>query len=230
MRFRIYRLTRHLRRLVSEIGNKENPDDYLKNISGVIHIGANLGQERTLYNHYGLRVLWIEPIPEIFEKLQKNVKNFKYQRALCELITDIDSQEYEFHIANNDGQSSSILDFKQHKEVWPNIAFTRSIHLQSTTLTTLIKEKGIVLKDYQMLSMDTQGSELLILRGCRSIVKNFRYIQTEASDFEPYEGGCQLREIEEFMTEEGFSEMVRSELATHDSGGKHYDVVYQRHS
>ncbi len=41
------------------------PDRFLKDISGVIHVGANAGSERKRYNTYNLNVLWIKPIPEV---------------------------------------------------------------------------------------------------------------------------------------------------------------------
>jgi len=44
---------------------KKNPDFYLKKIKGVIHIGANEGQERDKYKKYSLSVVWVEPLPTI---------------------------------------------------------------------------------------------------------------------------------------------------------------------
>jgi FkbM family methyltransferase len=81
-------------------------------VSGVVHVGANLGQEREVYAALGLDVVWIEPIPEIFAQLKENVQGFPNQLAIEALVTDIDDKEYVFHIANNDGASSSILAFK----------------------------------------------------------------------------------------------------------------------
>jgi len=40
---------------------KKDPDGFLQKVSGVVHIGANTGQERELYKKYGLRVIWVEP-------------------------------------------------------------------------------------------------------------------------------------------------------------------------
>ena len=45
------------------------PDDFLRSCSGVIHVGANSGQERELYAQHGLNVVWIEPIPEVYTAL-----------------------------------------------------------------------------------------------------------------------------------------------------------------
>src|SRR5215472_4628952 len=53
----------NLRRIRSML--KRNPDSFLRGVSGVIHVGANTGQERELYEKFGLHVVWIEPIPEV---------------------------------------------------------------------------------------------------------------------------------------------------------------------
>ena len=54
------------RRIVSMFGR--NSDRFLKKATGIIHVGANTGQEINLYAQYGLPVVWIEPIPDIFLK------------------------------------------------------------------------------------------------------------------------------------------------------------------
>src|SRR5882762_6712763 len=65
-----------------------NPDRFLARISGVIHVGAHAGEERDQYAKLGLRVIWIEPIPEVFERLQANIAGYPDQRAIQSLITD----------------------------------------------------------------------------------------------------------------------------------------------
>jgi FkbM family methyltransferase len=90
---------------------------YLRKVRGVIHVGANEGQERDLHAAFGLNVIWIEPIREVFQVLRDNISELQAQRALNYLVTDEDGKEYEFHIANNGGSSSSILDLSRHKEM-----------------------------------------------------------------------------------------------------------------
>jgi FkbM family methyltransferase len=142
---------------------RKDRDRFLSDISGLIHVGANTGQERYLYAAYGLRVLWIEPIPEIFYKLVANIKAFPGQRAVEDLVTDRDGEEYTFHISNNSGLSSSILALKQHKDIWPDVDYTESIPLTSTTLNSLLQREQIDPAEYQALIMDTQG----LLPACR---------------------------------------------------------------
>src|SRR5215471_16445825 len=84
--------------------------DFLKRVHGVIHVGANDGGGRYAYAQHGLKVIWIEPIPEVFRQLVENIRNFPDQKAINALITNEDGTLCTLHIANNGGQSSSILD------------------------------------------------------------------------------------------------------------------------
>ncbi|MEM1255559.1 MAG: FkbM family methyltransferase [Cyanobacteria bacterium P01_H01_bin.21] len=207
---------------------RESPDLFLKDVSGIVHIGANLGQERELYYKCGLDVLWIEPIPDVFSKLIENIKDFKDQRAIQALVTDIDNKEYKFNIANNNGASSSILGFKQHKDIWPNVKYTNTILLKSLTLATLFQQEQIDASKYQALIMDTQGSELLVLKGSLPVLKHFQFIKTEVPDFESYEGCCQLSDIKAFMLEHGYKEISRKKFASHTLRGNYFDIIYQK--
>lgn len=207
---------------------RKDPDRFFWSVSGVIHVGANVGQERYLYESFGLRVLWIEPIPAIFKTLQENISDFRKQRAVQALVTDRDDERYQFHLSNNDGESSSILDLKQHKDIWPEVNYIGTIPLASTTLTTLLQREQIDPSHYQALIMDTQGSELLVLQGAVPLLQHFEYIKTEVPDFESYAGCCQLADIEAFMTRHGFREFSRLTFANRAEGGSYYDVTYKR--
>ena len=205
-----------------------DPDRFLKKVSGVIHVGANTGQERDTYKAFGLQVIWIEPISEVFQTLRTNLVGYSGQRALQYLVTDQDDAEYLFHIANNGGQSSSIFDFQMHRDIWPQIAYERDITLRSTTLTSLIQKEQINATDYQALILDTQGSELLVLKGARAILSGFRFVKLEVADFESYKGCCQVRDIEQFLHPYGFVEFARRKFAERPAGGNYYDIIYKR--
>lgn len=217
------KLLRRLRRLFMP-----DPNRFLRSVHGVVHVGANVGQERDLYARHGLDVLWIEPIPDVFVELRRNIERYPRQRALECLVTDRDDAEYEFHIANNRGESSSILDLKEHKTVWPKVAFTTTIKLRSSTLPSLLVREQIEPVAYDALVMDTQGSELLVLRGAEPLLAGFKFIKTEVPDFEAYAGCAQLADIGRFLAEHGFRELSRSRFASHPGGGSYYDVVFGR--
>ena len=211
-----------------KISQLKDVNSFLNNVSGVIHVGANSGQERDEYNLYSLDVIWIEPIPKIFNKLKKNIKRYSKQKAYKYLLTNIDNQDINFKIANNAGQSSSILELNQHKDIWPNIEYTSSIKLKSSTLKNVIKYEKIDIKKYQALIMDTQGSELLVLKGGSSLLKNFKYIKTEAADFESYKECCLIKDLSKFLNKFGFKEIKKIKFATRKGGGNYFDILYER--
>lgn len=203
-------------------------EDFLKEIKGVIHIGANTGQEREIYNSYNLNVVWVEPLPECFKILSKNLRDYPKQRAYQYLVTDKDDEEYEFNVANNDGESSSIFDLGGHRDIWPEVEFDEKIILKSSKLKTIIQKENLKLKDLNGLVLDTQGSELLVLKGAEELITEFSYINLEVPDFEAYKNACQLGEIENFLLKNNFSELNRHKFATSSSGGSYYDIIYRR--
>jgi FkbM family methyltransferase len=203
-------------------------DSFLKKVPGVIHIGANIGQERQHYASLGLNVLWVEPIPAVFDRLCSNISGLANQRACCRLLAAEDGTEYSLHVASNEGASSSILGFAKHLEIWPDVSFSHDLQLTATTLTSLIGDEEIDLDMYGALVLDTQGSELLVLKGAIPVLKRFRFVKSEVADFEAYDGCCQLDSLTEFMRQQGFVISRKSPWITRDGIGTYYEVLYRR--
>jgi FkbM family methyltransferase len=203
-------------------------NSFLRQVRGVIHVGAHAGEERNQYSSRGLDVVWVEPNPVVFERLCLNISGLVKQRAYRYLLAADDGKEYTFHISNNDGASSSILDFAKHQEVWPEVTYTHDICIAATTLDRMMDKEQIDVRGYGALVLDTQGSELLVLRGAVSTLKHFRFVKTEAADFEVYAGCCQLAELTDFMHGQGFELSRKYAFNTTGGVGSCYDVVYRR--
>jgi FkbM family methyltransferase len=205
---------------------RSDPDAYLKQVRGVIHIGANVGQERENYAKYNLNVLWIEPIPAIFRELAANIASYSKQKGIQALIIDQDDRETILHVSNNGGASSSIFDFHKHKDIWPEVRYTHDITIKSMSLPTLLRSSGIALSEYDCLVLDTQGSELLVLKGAETILGAFSYIKTEAADFESYRGSTQVGELIGFLAKHSFSLKLKDRFAKHKDGGSYCDLLF----
>lgn len=206
----------------------KDPNRFLRKVPGVIHVGASGGQERDLYAKFNLKVLWIEPIPQIFEILSDNIKSFPRQRAENRLITDRDGTEYVFHIANNYGMSSSILPLDRHQEIWPDVRFDSQMLLRSIALDTLLDEIAAGTHDYGALVVDTQGSELLVLKGACKLLNRITYVKTEAADFECYSGCAKVADLEIFLSDFGFELIRRDKFAEKEGVGCCYDLLFQK--
>lgn len=219
-----------LEKFLSLFRNKgnQNLNRFLKDVSGVIHIGANAGQERELYQRHNLDVIWIEANPEIYSRLEFNIAEYEKQSAYNSLMTDIDGRGYKFHISNNNGHSSSIFELKEHKNIWPNVDYEKCIEIESMTLASFFEKERFDPGKYGALVIDTQGSELLVLKGSLPVLQNFKYIKVEVADFEIYEGCCQLSDINDFMNENGYEEQNRKNFTSVAGVGNCFDVVYKK--
>lgn len=203
-----------------------DPFAFLKQCNRIVHVGANTGQEREVYSRYGLDVLWIEPIPEVYDLLVQNISTFSKQDAVRALVTDRDGELRRLHIANNQGASSSILDLALHKDVWPDISYVGNIEMKTSRLDTLLEKSAFGRVD--ALVMDTQGSENLVLVGAPRILAEARFVKTECADFEAYAGCAMLEGVTEQLAPLGFRAVRKDRFATHPNGGSYFDVLFRK--
>jgi FkbM family methyltransferase len=204
-------------------------DNFLKYSTGVIHIGANVGQERNHYKKYNVKkILWVESDPNTFRQLKKNIKPYKNQKALNYLLTDKKKKLQKLNISNFGANASSIFDFSTHKEMHPKVKFINKILLNSSTLIDMIKKEKIKLKNYNTLVLDTQGSELLILKGAAKILNEFKYIKLETSDFEIYKNAPTLKVVSRFLKIYNFVEVKKIKIDENKNSGKVFDILHSK--
>ena len=167
--------------------------------SGVVHVGAHEGQELSEYHKIGIeKMIFIEALPEIYTRLVKHCE--PYPEILCfnECIGAEDGELITFHVANNDSQSSSFLDFGTHRQMHPEVEFINDLHLKTTRLDTLLNGLD---KDYDFLNMDIQGAEGVALIGLGSLLDQFNYLYLEVNKTEVYKGCMQVDELDKFLFE-----------------------------
>jgi FkbM family methyltransferase len=220
-------LLARLKKFFGRAANDE-PDAFLGRCKGVIHAGANSGQERDVYARHGLRVVWIEPLPAIFDELKANIAPFAEQIAIKALLGSRDNEPQVLRVSNNEGLSSSILDLKYHKEIWPHVDFVGEIEMRSVTLPAALAANNIDACHYDALVMDTQGSELMILEGAADLLEGFTFIKTEAADFESYANCATVESLTRFATGKGFRLVRQDKFAEHPSLGAYYDLLFAR--
>jgi len=176
-----------------------------KPIRGILHIGANSGQEAGHYAELGLKAVWIEADPQLFQTLQENLGPWGQTAYLC-LASDVDGQSVDFHIASNDGGSSSILplDVRWFAQEWPGIKEVKTVRLQTCRLDTLFARPGCDLSGVNMIVADVQGYELPVLRGLGSRISGFDAIIAEVNWAPTYIGTTKPYQLESFLVSQGF--------------------------
>jgi FkbM family methyltransferase len=173
-------------------------------VGGIIHVGASVGQECSDYYASGAQpCVYIEPIAEIFDILERNVSNFPGHVAIKALCSDSEGEEVVFNVASNGGQSSSMLAFGEHAKIYPNIKYIDARRMRTRTLDSIVAERFADV-DFSLLVIDTQGADLKVLRGAVSLLSRIDAVFVEVSEQALYEGGCTHEEVTAFLGDNGF--------------------------
>ena len=171
--------------------------------TGILHIGANVGEEFNTYMDLGVTAqIWIEANPSIYEKLKSNISSNPNAMAINCAIGDVDSVPVILHESNNAGQSSSILELGTHKEQHPDVHYVRDIPINMRRIDCLISEE--VIKNYNFLNIDIQGFEGQALTGMENYLKYFKWIYLEVNRAEVYKDCWLIDKIDAFLSYHGF--------------------------
>ncbi len=171
---------------------------------GIIHVGANTGQEAVRYAKSCPDIcVYVEPIGSVFERLQANVSRYPGHIAVQGLCSDVDGELVEFNIANNGGASSSLFPLGEHARLYPEITYTNTETYRTTTLDSLITSRFPDAR-FNLLVVDTQGSELKVLKGATALLRKVDGIFVKICPYPLYDGGCTYLEIDEFLRPFGF--------------------------
>lgn len=173
--------------------------------TGILHCGANTGQETETYARLGVKeVVYIEALPDIFTKLVDHVKDF-HGRYICinTCLSDEDGRDVIFNVASNGGQSSSLLEFGTHLKQHPDVKFTGKLKLKTQTLKTVLDQYNLV-KKCDFFVADLQGAEMLALKSLGDYLNDFKWLYLEVNREHVYKNCPLVEEIEEYVSKFGF--------------------------
>lgn len=184
-----------MKNALSQLGqDKYVIKDIYKNKRGgfFVDVGASHGLKLSntylLEKDFGWNGICIEPNPNFFKKLVKNRK----ARCLQYAAYSVGEQELEFTVA---GVLSGILEhIDYHKSATQNSI----IKVKTKTLTKILDEcKAPLFIEY--LSLDTEGSELEVLKGVDFNKYTFGFITVEHNWVEP-----RRTDMKEFLVKNGY--------------------------
>lgn len=168
--------------------------------SGVLHVGANVGEEFAVYNELGIqKQIWIEANPEIFDRLVTNISSNPLATAYNYCVGD-ENKDTVLHVSNNGSQSSSVLEFGTHAQVHPDVHFVKDIPMKMHRIDSL----SLDLSGVDFLNMDLQGMELAALRGMDGLLRGFKAAYLEVNRAELYKGCALIDSLDLFMTANRF--------------------------
>ncbi|QZZ22221.1 FkbM family methyltransferase [Leptothermofonsia sichuanensis E412] len=144
----------------------------------VFDVGANVGQSARAYSKYlpNAQIYCFEPVLETFKQLQQNTSEcnnaYCFQLALGpeEKQTEITLQKYSLE--------NSLLNYSDI--ALSEAEAVRTEIIQVTTISDFCQNHDI--KQIDFLKVDTEGYDLEVLRGAKSLLDDHKitYIQVEA--------------------------------------------------
>ncbi len=178
------------------------------NVSGIIHVGAHTAEEMDFYFDIGAnKIIWYEPTPRLYKDIQYKIKDDPRQSVKNLAVSNF-CGKVKFNIeTDNDGQSSSLLDLKDHEKYYPHIKYNDFIEVECVTLDSEH------LDGFQALFIDTQGSDYHVLRGAEELVRNsIKYIYCEVFTEELYTGCGMLEDIDNCLKTLKFDRVYLSKI------------------
>lgn len=179
-----------------------------KNEPNILEIGCNDG-EHTLWflNAFEApRIFCFEPEPRAISRFERNVGR-RSGVTLVPLAVSDTNGFVDFY--QSSGQppwegfdhlektgwdySGSIKKPKHHLDVLPWIKYETKIRVPTKTIDSWVEEESLKIIDF--VWMDVQGAELSVIKGMANTLSKVRYIYTEYSDQEMYEGQPALKQI-----------------------------------
>lgn len=186
-------------------------------IRGVVHIGGHTGEEANNYRYPD--VVWVEAHPEYYERMVSHISAFGQNHHVNACLSDVE-ETVQFWVTA-DEFASSFLHPGYHQVQNPHAPVVDSITLQTERFDSLWSRMGYDKLDINMAVVDTQGSELKVLKGMGTFLRQFDIIVTEYSTVSNfYIGGAMLDDIDAYL--EGFVRVFPEEPIMHG------DAIYVR--
>ena len=179
-------------------------EKYSLDILKIVHVGAHRGQEVQDYliNFGEIEINLFEPQVNIFEDLNSNYGNYR-NIHLYNFALGSKKGHSKMYLAENDGQSSSLLKPKKHLNEHPEVHFIgESKDIEIKVLDDLNISK------IDLINIDTQGYELEVLKGAQNALHQIKYILIEVNKDELYEGCPHVKDLDRLLGKYNF---VRTE-------------------
>ena len=194
-------------------------------IKSILDVGANKGQFalRLLKNNFEGNIMSFEPLNEEYEMLKKlssKRKNWKVARRCA--LGDINKIK-KFHISGNRESSSLLKILRKHTDLRPD---SKTIKIEKINVERLdnFKREISKLEKNLLLKIDTQGSEIDVLKGAGNLIKNIKCLFVEVSLVPLYKNQKLWLDIIEYVKKFDFNVWSVDQLLKNNITGQTYQI------
>ena len=164
---------------------------------GVIQLGVHWFQEKEVLQSLGINdFVLVEPQKAAFEIMKERAKDVNAILYNC-AVSEFEGKAIMKCDETNQGQSSSLLEAKEHLIKYPSIQFTREEEVDVKKIVNLVFER----EKYNILVMDLQGGELKALLGSSDLLDYIDCIYTEVNFIEMYKGCVLIETLDAFLND-----------------------------
>jgi FkbM family methyltransferase len=189
---------------------------YNCHFNGVLHLGAQFGQEIGIYRKLGIQpIVLIEPLPKSFTVLTEAAG----PDCICinTAVGNFNGRIEMYVDEGNAGGSSSVLRPLLHLTQYPHISFPQNI------LVPIARVDDLNIPQCNFMNLDIQGYELEALKGAAMYLSAVDYVLTEVNSAELYAGCARVEEIDDYLATHGLTR-----VETNWEGGTWGDAFYMK--
>tara|TARA_B100001769_G_C21992541_1_gene533497 strand:+ start:200 stop:919 length:720 start_codon:yes stop_codon:yes gene_type:complete len=194
-------------------------------IKSIIDVGANKGQFalRLLKNNFDGNIMSFEPLKEEYKTLNElslERENWKVARR-CALGNK--NEFKKFHISGNRESSSLLKILEKHTDLRPESKTIKTEKVNVERLDNFKKEISKLEKNL-LLKIDTQGSEIDVLKGASKVIKDIKCLFVEVSLVPLYKNQKLWLDIIKYMKKLNFNVWSVDQLLKNNTTGQTYQV------
>ena len=201
----------------TNLNKKRNTsENYLKIIaSNKYDIVFNIGAQTTNKNNTSDKVLantfsnahfiLIEPLITLIpdekhnEIINREYKSFNVKFDLYDYCLSSKSNKVNFYIKGGKSSYYKSTEFKKQRRKYKKVVKTKTTTFDTKFVEFIYKNRNKKI----LMKIDTEGSELDILKGAKKSLKYIDTIIAEVSNIDRFEGGATMFEINQFLSKQG---------------------------
>jgi len=173
--------------------------------NGLLHVGAHHAEEAEEAEEYienGLngqgKITWVEAQSEFAKEIELRLDS-KVHKVLCAVAWNVSNVPMTFKITSKSA-SSSLFDLGLHSKIYPDIKVIETLNVMTVRLDELLDATI----GFDMVILDIQGAESQAIDGLGERIKEVKWIFTEISRNELYEGSTLVDDFDRQLAHLGF--------------------------